>query len=220
MGRLLGAAEIAQKGLVLNLPFYDTNLKGDTFRSMDWVGHECTTHHPIWRPDGRSLDGIDDYILAGNHPAIRISNEITLSCWFFPRKVHTCYLFHRMTSDWATHFSGYRVDIRDNGEIGFLWSDGKFPPQTTASSRLYTAGSWNLCDITLRGLEFVRFFFNGELDVEAIPTRPLADADASLLISTSWNPFNGIIGGVRIYNRALTPEEVRDNYIATKFRYK
>lgn len=33
-------------------------------------------------------------------------------------------------------------------------------------------------------------------------------------------PFQGTIGEVRIYSRALAPAEIKRNYLATKWRYQ
>ena len=67
------------------------------------------------------------------------------------------------------------------------------------------------------------FYINGQFDVTITYNfnSSLSDANVDIGGSPRNNyPFNGTISNVQIYNRALSPTEILQNYNATKGRFR
>ena len=65
--------------------------------------------------------------------------------------------------------------------------------------------------VFVEGLEENSHSVSGDIDTSADDLNIGGQAGAFL---------PGIIGEIRIYNRALTPGEIQHNYLATKWRYR
>jgi hypothetical protein len=89
-----------------------------------------------------------------------------------------------------------------------------------ASPTLLSANTWYNVTGTYDG-GFIRLFLNGVLDSSISQTGIISPNPGPLLISRIWEPayLQGLISSVQIYNRALTPSEVLQNYNATKGRF-
>jgi hypothetical protein len=80
-------------------------------------------------------------------------------------------------------------------------------------------------NITLtRVTNTVKFYINGNFDVQRtfnnnISSNANGDIGIGGHTSNSGYPFNGFISNARIYNRALTTAEIKQNFEATRGRY-
>jgi len=158
-----------------------------------------------------SFDGVDDKIKIDDNLIIGV-NKFSVSCWFMNKGNSGTYraAVHR-SGDASIGASDYWIGIQTGNYIvgtigansGIGWSGG----QTTIIAELDT---WYHVIVVWDGTT-VRTYVNGNLEKDytlgtithnTTPTRIGASSDATNYV------FNGLIDDVRIYNRALTPEEV------------
>ena len=59
-----GTRFLLDPSLVLYLPLYQ--LDGASFMSRDAYGHLGVNYGSTWTPQGRSFDGVDDYVIVPN----------------------------------------------------------------------------------------------------------------------------------------------------------
>jgi len=190
---------------------------GSTVYDASGNGNDGTLiHDPKWTAgkSGSALqfDGVDDYVDCGNDESLTgINGQVTLEAWIYLDALTTHYKIVYHTND------EYGMAVLSNGstEVRIRDSDVNYDANVPAGT--ITAGQWYHLVGTYDG-EYVRSYVNGDL-VENGANNPKAhtgDIDtsiASVYIShpTSY-PFNGIIDEVRIYNRALSAEEVKYHY--------
>lgn len=206
---------VTDPSLVLFLPLYQ--LDGAVISSKDHYGHLATVTGALWTPQGSILDGVDDKIAVPFHSAFNISGQLTIEYWL-KRTAATdgCNLqMGDLSGSWV---------VRDNAAAeGFAIYDGtweKLPITVLAIDTLFHIV------ITYDANKLVSYYRNGVLGETATFTKALPTIDAALTIGhetdagfgNTW--FGGTIGGVKIYNRALTALEIQQNYLATKWRYK
>ena len=146
------------------------------------------------------FDGLNDYVnYTGG--SLNITDEITVSAWVW----HDAFIISnveryvtvvpeiaviRKDSNDQLHFY-----IKTGGTLKHLWSD-----VLTEGQWQHIAGTW---DGTTQ-----RLYFNGaEIDSQA-PGGVLDGTVSSVSLSASGGTLNGLLDDVRIYNRALSPEEV------------
>jgi len=219
--------------LVLYLPLYQ--LDGASFVSKDTHGHLCSVTGALWRPNGHYFDGTDDYIdFSSGVSTFASLTEGTVEAWF---RVPIVQLHNRVlfsishsadpSSEWAIlldsvagkylkilHREGGSqltgidsTDVADN-----VWhhivavvsaSGNKWVLDNVELTLAYTAG-----DATTQK------FFAGVLTADTIGLGRNVDSGGG-----AWF-WGGDIGELRIYSRALTPQEIQHNYLATKWRYR
>jgi len=217
--------------LVLYLPLY--KLDGASFMSQDAYGHLCTVTGAVWRPTGRYFDGTDDGILVPPCAALDITAYLTVIgwinaapasgtqavvskynfgdnqiCWYLAGESGSSDKFKAQVSEVgdAATYKHYRssVAVLDNSwhQVAFTWAVGTLT--------LFADGAEDISPTKVNDDTFTSIF--------SVEDNIGIGASRS---SGSWqHEISGYIGEVWVYNRALTPQEIQRNYMATKWRYK
>ena len=200
-----------------------------------------TDDGPTWNASGWfDFDGVDDYIDVGDL-GINMS-QFTVEVWFKPnvvenyRNVIDCNYGAPDPADGIVKSGniGPRLEMNSAGVLGWIWGASRsandpFFAATVVSSGL-AANTWHHTAIVVSGNQATNgsSYYNGSL----------ASANGAQTSggSTAWYGefqnvnigrgfvlsgrfFDGQIGEVRIYPRALTPAQVFQNYNATREKY-
>lgn len=210
---------ITKDGLVLWLPLSYVDMQGSPITSKDDNHFSCAVTGALWTPQGRSFDGIDDYINCGNSAVLNLTSAFTILVWMNPTaKANYGVLIAKLAA-------------AESGSIQFILTfeasgDDRLSFYTNAWKRsTFTAtyGSFGLYGITYDGTN-TSFIKNTTIEAGQAQTAPASHVTYPLLIGASWsgNPRygKGTFGEVLIYNRALTPTEIQNNYLATKRTYE
>ena len=186
-------------------------------RALDWSGnnnHGTIMGNPQWVAgyDGGALDfdGNGDYVFSSD--VSLPTSAFTIAFWFNSEtgldssSAREDFIYWQSVS--RPHMTFNRSG---NGEIG-LWPniDGDFDgPETMTSS--WAAGTWYHIAGTFDGTNF-RIHVNGT--TERSVTHPGENAATTGLFigcrSSLANNFNGMIDDVRIYNYALSDDEIKE----------
>ncbi|MAH25585.1 MAG: hypothetical protein CMI19_01310 [Opitutae bacterium] len=175
------------------------------------------TNGPTWSigkiGGALSFDGVDDFVFLGNPPEIGLSGNQSFSMWLKP------FSFNARRNPYNKAYGGtgtftlepnqvmtyfYGVSGTDSGPYGAY--------QTTS---LLALNEWSNLVLTRNLVTLkVRFFFNGLLDVTLNAEHTTASIDSlSAKIGDGYtSPFHGVIDDFRIYDRALSAEEVQALY--------
>lgn len=210
---------IADPTLALYLPLYE--LDGASFMSKDKHGHLCTVAGAIWRLQGRSFDGTDDFINLGNSLNL-YQGQFTWEFWVKQTSVAANYKPFLGTATLDKHVRGYqdsadlhlvfKIRQSDGTVIGLSCTD------LLATLNVFGHVVFTGDGSTLRGyLNSVASTVTSAHD-GTINTATREDLKIGAERNVYW--FEGIIGSVRLYSRALTPQEIQYNYLATKWRYR
>ena len=163
------------------------------------------------------FDGVDDYVNFGNilNPSL-LNNNFTIEIWFNS----SAYRFgqqQRLVSyyDWYAFFfdsnSILRFEIRLN--------DFSYKAVTTT---IPSVDSWNQLVATCNGTK-LEIYKNGVLSNSTNYTGSIGTINYVFNIGAYQNDtqyrINGKMSSTKMYNRALTPSEVLQNYNATKGRF-
>ncbi len=210
---------LADKSLVLYLPLWKRD--GGGFPSDDVYGHFCTNYGSLWTPQGRSFDGSDDYVDAGSGTSLNITDAITIEAWVnlanivVSRNIIAKGNYYVIGHPWAIQ---YQTDdtlifgIEQTGVVGGIYPGG-------------LKGSWHYIVPTfnkdLPSLQ-MKLYIDGVLWKTGTSTSAIPVTADTVRIGSGINVvyFNGLIGEVRIYNRALDDLEVQRSYELTKWRYR
>ena len=212
---------ICSTGLVLHLPLYD--MDGGIFKTKDSYGHQATVNGALWRLGGRYFDGVDDKIDCGNASPLDITGNITVEVWF---KQETGGAVVPDLLGKATDYTGYGIETNTTNRVVHFRTGHSGTAWDTSPSYVVSPGSFYHIVGVYDG-SYLRLYVNG---VEITPATvfssglPTNAATVKLGVHYSGDPgigaFKGDIGEARIYNRALTPLEIQQNYLRTKWRYQ
>ena len=204
--------------LVLYLPLFKA--EGGAFKTKDSCGHQAAVNGALWRPDGRYFDGIDDKINLPDVEPLSPTSQITLEAWFNPARTTGA---NRVISKFPNDYQGW--SMYHGTTIGFQLYTGASLGSTNSQANSITQDTWHHAVCTYDGF-WMTVFINA--NVSGAP-----QARTGLIVYTALQPaigadngagdvqfFKGVIGEVRIYSRALTPLEIQQNYLATKWRYQ
>jgi hypothetical protein len=169
-----------------------------------------------------NFDGADDYLTTASNIGIIGSSDRSLCVWFY----------HNSTAD-AINITGYGV----NGQkaifdiiarytdgyhtvIGHFYGTDNNTISTLPSRNTINYLGWNYVCLTY-SYNNVSVYTNGEFSNSKALLINTTDSTLKIGKATysQVDGYSGKIAGVQLYNKTLTADEVRRNYLATKERY-
>ena len=185
----------------------------------DYSGHgnHGTIYGAQWTSKGRlgptlSFDGVDDYVDCGNNTVFNILDNLTLEAWINPSSLAADYK-DLVYKQWSYVITVYYSKIRFILGIEGTWAD-----VIVTSNGALEVGKWyHIVGVRRKSDGFNAIYRNGELDISAA-------IDAGKAITSNANSVNiaryetgneyfpGLIDEVRIYNRALSADEIKALY--------
>jgi len=162
--------------------------------------------------NGINFDGVNDYVDAGNDASLNITNAITVGAWIYPLGWGQSNLGRIVSKGTASN--GYSFHISATSSNLILSSFGQADAIASSASNSISLNNWQHVVVSMIGGN-ASFFVNGVLaGVDGIS--PFAVSSSNFEIGRlgyiSARNFNGSIDEVRIYNRALSAEEILDQY--------
>ena len=155
-----------------------------------------------------SFDGVDDYVDCGNDESLNITDEITLAVWVKPSKISDLYAIVSKASNPSPPYNSYEFAIQDN-ELR-IWQGGY--GTIISVPYPYTINTWHHIVATIKSNDKVKLYGDGVLLKEEDYPYTFSSASIKDVLIGSWEGrevFDGMIDEVRIYNRALSEEEIK-----------
>jgi len=183
-----------------------------------WGSNHGTAYGVSWFPRGAgSFDGVDDYIKVTDSPDF----DFTATDQF------TYELF--VKANRATHNDFEEYGIHQGNQFYLAWGHDNIAYGPGAAfygddlawhpvkfSKSLSAGQWYHIVATYDKSEF-RVYVNGELDNSVSYTYGVNDGgDLNIGGQKTYNNFSGLIDEVRIYDRALSADEIKKRYLKTR----
>jgi len=216
-----GLPKIDLGGCVLYLPLWRQDMTGSPIISKDTYAHLCSVTGALWTPQGRDFDGTDDRISVPRDSSFEPASALTLESWSKSTTYDGTILDKAKDVHTAPHFTYALNHSLGSEKLNYQLTTAGVRT-TLVSDSIFPLGVWIHVVATYNG-SAMKLFFDGELDNETAKVGVITYYDTDLLIGELRNDpgydFDGLIGEVRIYNRALSLPEIQHNYQATKWRY-
>ncbi|MFT5036702.1 MAG: hypothetical protein ACI9VM_000265 [Candidatus Azotimanducaceae bacterium] len=183
----------------------------------DWLNHATTT---TFGKVGQALllDGVDDHIDVGKPASLQSLDSFTASAWIkvsSARGVSIDYILGQYGG--FTIANGDILFYVDASEQIIIWADRQGGVPLLTSSAI-TENEYHHVVVTVDGNSKAVMYIDGVVDdtnTSFESTSPYFHAPENVVIGafdTGSNPFQGLLDDVRIYNRALSEEEVTRLY--------
>lgn len=165
-----------------------------------------------------AFNGSNNYIDTGNPTAARLTTSISIDSW-----VNTSNTLGNGNIVNKNYNSGYRLRISSDNSILFLYVSPAGLVGCVTSSNIITNNTWNNIVVTGDINAGGKIYLNGNLVTSTGDSyNPTGANNENLLIGSApgfGEYFSGRISSVKIYNRALTAAEVKQNYNALRGRF-
>jgi hypothetical protein len=213
-----------------NLAAHWTFGEGSGTVAHDWAGGNDGTlvNGPTWTSGqiggALSFDGADDYVEVPDSEALDSPDELTISSWIY---LHDKWFHNVIVAKSTAYDNGYYFVV--NGAYAHSTGlEGGVLVVNVGEAEDYlrgppiSAGKWYHVACTFDA-EAERLYVNGaKVRDRAAPVSSITPSGSNLRIGKSttmyWNEFDdlhyfeGIIDDVRIYDRALSTEEINKTY--------
>jgi hypothetical protein len=173
------------------------------------------------------FDGTDDYIDSGNPSSLHLTGAISVGMWVNFTGASKCAISKegyagsgvRGWALWASYYGG-------NNPQFAIWNGSTAYSNGTSATRV-DDGNWHHIVGVYEPSTAVRMYVDGSLSEENTTSIPASMNNLSdnmilgrftLSYGAGYN-FPGKAGGIKIYNRALTSSEIKQNYNVTKGRF-
>ncbi len=166
------------------------------------------------------FDGINDRVIVGSTNAV-YGNEQTWGFWV--NRISSTNLFNMFGGRLLPYFA-----FRSTNNIHFSNRINGAQRNVYTTNSNFTNNTWyNFTFSTeYNGTSTImKIYVNGVFNNSETYTGAQSNSDAYRFTigdgrnTTTWYPFKGSVPVVKVYNRALTPEEILQNYNATKSRF-
>lgn len=171
-----------------------------------------------------TFDGTSDYASVGYSTALNTPNGATYEVMLYPESGGE--FLSRGKSDSGTDPDNPRFYVDGTGYLYFDWSTTGADTYAVTPGSTATFNQWQHVVGVAQPGDQLRIYVNGveasyNSVVRTVPS-PVPNTEDPLIIGgVSWIPryFDGKIGMVKLYNRALTASEIRSNFNAIKSRF-
>jgi hypothetical protein len=185
-------------------------------------GYDGAVHGATWTTgiSGGALDfdGLDDYVGIVNSSSLDNLNALTFEAWIYPRINAHWHVISKGTGSKRLYSEAYQSTLDLTGRVRYQPTHAyatSIDNTVTLNSWQHVVMTWSTTDDTLR------VFLNGEEvsysslsagvgTIEDDSSHPYTIGARSDLAAGCL--FNGIIDEVRIYNRALSAQEIKGIY--------
>jgi hypothetical protein len=222
----LGGPNTITNGLVLALDA--ANTKSYVSGSTTWTdlsGNSnigTLTNGPTFSSaNGGSIvfDGVDDYVTIPHSSVFNMTSAMSFNFWFKSTKTVDCYISTK-TED------SFYICVGPLGEVANKMSfylKGVSPASWVQSVSDVSTGNWIHTSIIWDG-STSKIYINGTLDKSVANTGVASTGTSALLIGARFQATfggygSGNISNFSIYNRAISSQEVLQNYNAQKSRF-
>ena len=211
---------------VLNMPF-DSNIYSNetggirdysTYENNGTLGGGNSANSPTWTSSGKiggayDFDGVNDYVEVPNSPNLTNFTAISVECWFTAKTLGDgSYWRHIVDKGWMTEGAYLLYTDKATKQLRWvLYLDGGQRGVMTNSN--LTENTWYHAVGTYDGTK-VKLYLNGiKQTQETTYSKDSFSNSANLRIAQSTHDHHGLIDEVRIYNRALSPEQIYQMYL-------
>jgi len=206
---------------VLYLPFDEG--QGTTASDISGKQNHGTIYGATWKKLDMGIwvlefDGVDDYVDCGYDASLNIIKSLTVEAWIWydPAISDKPDIISKTT---AAPPRQWNLGIRDD-KLQFFIQSGDVDYTVTGATVL-TKGWHHIAGIYDRSNVIV--YLNGDLDNQASAVNLDIDSEPTIPVTIGrmiWHEYyEGLIALARVYNRALSAEEVAEHFEAEKLLF-
>ncbi len=202
------ASQAVTEGLVGYWTFDAVDTEGETVKDV-WGGNDGILVGDPETVEGKvgqalKFDGIDDYVEVPGGASMELWSSHTLEAWINQAESRSSRIIDKIGAGTA---NGPHLDTHPGTTLRSCAGD------CISTDVTYTLEEWHHVAVTFDEGD-VKLYIDGAVEGEGTVPSPLAGNELSLKVaadSDGANLFLGIIDEVRVYDRALSEDEISQN---------
>ncbi len=164
-----------------------------------------------------SFDGSDDYVDVGNKSSLDPTQEATIIVWVKFNQLPSAAGRHMAIATKSGTAADFDIQAQNNNDKFYFYVANGL---NVISNTAIQTGQWYFVAATYKAYESLKMYINGSLEnTTNISTARNTNSNSfQIAQSAVWGSrqLNGLIDEVRVYNRALSADEVKTLYDTTK----
>jgi len=207
--------DIPRDGLVFEALFFEG--AGTTLHDTSGQENHGTIYGMTWETLSTSkivgsFDGVDDYVKVPDDPSLNVEStqEITIVVWCMVKTLDAQFIVRKGYGS----SNAYALLIDRYSKLRFDYYNTDSAKDGIITGSQPETNKWSMFAAVVTQTELL-LYINDKLDASTSKTVQLKDYPENVQIS-GWQDvgkyFNGPIGSVHIYNRALTESEIKEIY--------
>ena len=179
-------------------------------------GNDGTIYGATW-VDGKygkalHFDGVNDYLDCGNDNSLKMgTNSFTLEAWIKTSTTKRMGIVGNYADELV-----WMLAVKDDGTVGMQSNTGDWNTGYALSTKTMTDGDWHHLVGTREYGGKIKIYIDSIFEAERDDDSANHNVNRYVVIGDEGlgksKYFDGIIDEVRIYNRALTANEIKENY--------
>lgn len=221
----LSSADVSAATLVGYWAFDDG--QGAIATDSSTYANDGTIHNAIWvqgkRGKALAFDGNTAYVQVSNSAQYNMTEALSVEVWVLMMPWQSCTqpdIFDKSHRgpDEPPYFSGYALQGVQGGSyaVSLVACNGSSCPDPCHSGIALNDSIWHFLVGTVSTEDgLIRFYLDGDLTMEQPYSGPLATNSGDIFVGRHYllgRYFSGLIDEVKIFDGALTPEEVMAHY--------
>lgn len=210
---------VVTDGLVSFWTFDNSDVKGDVVKDV-WgkndgtiIGDAKIVEGKI--EEGMEFDGASSFVDCGNDKSLDLTSALTIEVWMNPNKAGEGGINAGPLCKAESGVDPWNWQLRYNAPgtfMGFQFNAAPGGSTWISVQETLKAGQWHHIAGTFDGKE-IKCYLNG-VEKEKKAMSGIASGNGKFFIGQDgWvNVFDGVVDEVRVYDRALSPDEVKHNY--------
>ena len=212
-----------KKGLVGWWSFDGNDMAGVTAFDRSGQGNNGTLTNGPTRTAGKigqglSFDGSNDYVTAIDKGGLDNISQVSISLWIklnhlaSARGLHNAMITKLHSADPWISYEIFQYSVNDHILMEVINSSGTIKYADGPASIILGINTWYHVVGTYNGSNMM-VYVNGTSGTPVAQTGTVYDSDSALKIGSDWTTYDdGLIDDVRIYNRALSSDEIKRLY--------
>jgi hypothetical protein len=193
---------------------------GTSWYDMSGFGNNGTlTNGPTWNSNGWfGFDGADDFVNCGNGSSLNILRTVTMELWFNVSGFGSPWtnVFGKMNADGDSSTRCYTAFINSSGYVHFVTADTSGQEHLDSTNFINTGRWYHWIGTIDRNTGVLKQYVNSTLNTTGtVRTTDIVTNSDPLRIGYAGNyyeRYNGLVSFGRIYSKALTQTEIKQNY--------
>lgn len=221
--------DIIRSGLILYLS--GSNKRSYVGSGTSWIDltgnglNGTLTNNPVYNQINKGIISFSggSYVDIANNTLLNSTSQ-TIDIWFKINQIGTASIISKASSTYS--YDGYNIYIEPIGTYAQVSGQVKGASDAFSSAivrKIIDRNIWINAVLTFDIPNILKFYVNGNI-IDSVALYTAVINSNSLRIArpqtTFWAAFNGFVGDVKIYNRVLTNDEITQNYIASKSRFR
>jgi hypothetical protein len=167
---------------------------------------------------GAWFDSTNDFVQIADAASLRITGDITIAAWVNVQTLSAvrALIAFGAVNDGTDHPATYAVRVFTNGTVNFHHRKSATSYDANGSVGTVVAGTWKFITVKVSGTKMSIFSDGALASAATSPGAPRAVPASGAYLSIGSRQdltlYHGNIDEVRIYNRALSADEVKQLY--------